>query len=139
MVVGQSYGTVSIALANGFPDLILVVQDLPKAIEDAKTKAPASLSQLIFQAHDFFEVQPIKDADFYYFRWIFHDWSDKHCVKIRRTLIPALRVGACILQSERCLEPACTLPLRAERWNRYVLFSTAIVISSCLCGCHQHE
>jgi hypothetical protein len=32
MVVGQSYGTVSIALANGFPDLILVVQDLPNRL-----------------------------------------------------------------------------------------------------------
>ena len=47
VVVGQSHGAVSIALANGFPDLILVVQDLPKIIEDANTKAPASLSQLI--------------------------------------------------------------------------------------------
>lgn len=117
--VGGSHGLVSIALAKEFPDLQFVVQDLPKVIEDAKTKAPAELSdRLIFQAHNFFEEQPVKNADIYFFRWILHDWSDKYCIKIIRALIPALKPGARLLFSERCLEPPCTLPLRAEKWNR---------------------
>jgi SAM-dependent methyltransferase len=117
--VGGSHGLVCIALAKEFPDLQFVVQDLPKVIEDAKTKSPADLSNRVtFQAHDFFEEQPVKNADIYYFRWILHDWSDKYCVKILRALIPALKPGARLLFSERCLEAPCTLPLRAEKWNR---------------------
>ncbi|KAH8692496.1 sterigmatocystin 8-O-methyltransferase precursor [Phaeosphaeriaceae sp. PMI808] len=117
--VGGWHGLVSIALANEFPDLEFVVQDLPKVIEDAKAKSPVELSHRVtFQAHDFFEEQPVKNADIYYFRWIFHDWSDKYCVKILRALIPALKSGARLLFSERCLEAPCTLPLRAEKWNR---------------------
>jgi hypothetical protein len=96
-----------------------VVQDLPKVVEDAKTKLPAETSNRVtFQAHDFFEEQPVKNADIYYFRWILHDWSDKYCVKILQALIPALKPGARLLFSERCLEAPCTLPLAAEKWNR---------------------
>ncbi|KAF2833327.1 sterigmatocystin 8-O-methyltransferase precursor [Ophiobolus disseminans] len=117
--VGGSHGLVCIALAKEFPGLQFVVQDLPKVVEDAKTKSPAELSHRVtFQAHDFFEEQPVKDADIYYFRWILHDWSDKYCVKILQALIPALKPGARLLFSERCLEAPCTLPLRAEKWNR---------------------
>jgi len=131
--VGGSHGNVSIALAKEFPDLQLVVQDLPKVVEDAKTKFPAELSDRVaFQAHDFFEEQPVKNADIYYFRWILHDWSDKYCVKILQALIPALKPGARLLFSERCLEAPCTLPLRAEKWNRYVPYITVIVTSYCL-------
>ncbi|PSN75191.1 sterigmatocystin 8-O-methyltransferase precursor [Corynespora cassiicola Philippines] len=90
--------------------------DLPKVIDDAKTKAPAELShRMTFQAHDFFEEQPVKNADVYYFRWILHDWSDKYCVKILRALIPALKPGARLLFSERCLEAPCTMTLAAEK------------------------
>ena len=117
--VGGSHGLVCIALAKEYPDLQFVVQDLPKVIEDAKTKSPAEMSHRVtFQAHDFFEEQPVKNADIYYFRWILHDWSDKYCVKILQALIPALKPGARLLFSERCLEAPCTLPLRAEKWNR---------------------
>jgi SAM-dependent methyltransferase len=117
--VGGSHGLVCIALAKEFSDLQFVVQDLPKVIEDAKTKSPAELSDRVtFQAHDFFEEQPVKNADIYYFRWILHDWSDKYSAKILQALIPALKPGARLLFSERCLEKPCTLPLRAEKWNR---------------------
>jgi hypothetical protein len=120
--VGGSHGLVCIALANEFPELQFVVQDLPKVIEDAKAKSPPELSDRVtFMAHDFFEEQPVKYADVYYFRWILHDWSDKYCVKILRALIPALKTGARLLFSERCLEPPCTLPPRVEKWNRYVV------------------
>lgn len=117
--VGGSHGLVSIDIAKEYPDLHFVVQDLPKVIEDVKTKAPAEVTDRVrFMAHDFFTEQPVKDADIYYFRWIFHDWSDKYSIKILKALIPALKPGARIVLSERCLEPPCTLSLRQERWNR---------------------
>ncbi|KAL9035713.1 MAG: hypothetical protein Q9180_004711 [Flavoplaca navasiana] len=117
--VGGSHGLVSQDIAREFPHLSFVVQDLPNVIKDAKVKLPAELADRVsFMVHDMFTEQPIKDADVYYFRWIFHDWSDKYCVKILRSLIPALKPAARIMFSERCLEPPCTLPLRQERWNR---------------------
>ena len=46
-------------------------------------------------AHDFFkEAQPVHGADVYFFRFIFHNWPDKYCLKILRSLIPALKTGA---------------------------------------------
>ena len=119
--VGGSHGLVSMDIARGFPSLRFIVQDLPKVIEDAKMKVPAELADRVtFMAHDMFTEQPVKGADVYYFRWIFHDWSDKYCIKILKSLIPALKPGARIMFSERCLEPPCTLPLRQEKWNRWV-------------------
>ena len=117
--VGGSHGLVSQDIAKAFPNLRFIVQDLPKVIDDAEAKVPAELAdRLTFMAHDMFREQPVKDADVYYLRWILHDWSDKYCIKILRALIPALKPGARIVISERCLEPPCTLPLRQERWNR---------------------
>jgi SAM-dependent methyltransferase len=135
--VGGSHGLVCIALAKEFPNLQFVVQDLPKVVEDARTKSPAELSHRVtFQAHDFFQEQPVKNAEIYYFRWILHDWSDKYCVKILQALIPALKPGARLLFSERCFEAPCTLPLRAERWNRYVPYRIVILTSYRLCEYH---
>jgi hypothetical protein len=121
--VGGSHGLVSYDIARKFSELSFIVQDLPKVVEDAKGKVPTELGDRVeFMAHDFFTEQPVKDADIYYFRWILHDWSDKYCVKILKALVPALKSGARIVLSERCLEPPCTLPHSKERWNRYVVF-----------------
>lgn len=46
--------------------------------------------------HDFFTPQPVA-ADAYFFRMIFHDWSNKNCVRILRALVPVLRKGAKVL------------------------------------------
>ena len=120
--VGGSHGLVCQDLAKAFPSLRLVVQDLPKVVEDAKAKLPAEFADRVtFMVHDMFTEQPIKGADVYYFRWILHDWSDKYCIKILKSLIPALKPGARVMFSERCLEAPCTLPLRQERWNRFVI------------------
>jgi hypothetical protein len=50
-------------------------------------------------AHDFFEPQTVV-ADIYLLRWILHNWSDKHCVRILRALTPALKPGARIVINE---------------------------------------
>ncbi|KAL2349851.1 O-methyltransferase [Cryomyces antarcticus] len=96
--VGGSHGFVCVALGRKFPSLRFVVQDLPTTVADGPSEIPPELSNRIeFQAHDFFTEQPIKDADVYFFRWIFHNWSDKYSVKILQSLIPALKPGARIV------------------------------------------
>jgi hypothetical protein len=116
--VGGSHGLVNIDIAKAFPKLHFIVQDLPKVIEDARAKLPEELSDRVtYMAHNFFTEQPVNDADIYYFRWILHDWSDKYCLKILKALIPALKSGARLLLSERCLEAPSTVSLAKERWN----------------------
>lgn len=47
--------------------------------------------------HDFFAPQPIKDADVYFYRYVFHNWADHDCEKMLKALTPALKPGARIL------------------------------------------
>lgn len=102
--VGGSHGFVPVALAKRFPDLRFVVQDLPKTVADGPAHIPPEFADRIeFQAHDFFTEQPVHGADVYFFRWIFHNWSDKYCEKMLKCLIPALKPGARILVNENIL------------------------------------
>ena len=112
--VGGSRGHVSIAIARSFPDLSCIVQDLEGTI--AAAKCPEDLKErLQFMPHDFFQEQPVKDADIYFFRFVFHDWSDEYCVKILRQLIPGLRNGTKILVNDICLPPPGVLSMVKER------------------------
>ena len=96
--VGGGKGPVSIALARAFPNLSIVVQDLEETVSDGRRRLPEDVQDRItFMAHDFFTPQPIKDADVYFFRAVFHNWPDQYCVRILQNLIPALKKGARVL------------------------------------------
>ena len=71
-------------------------------------------------SHDFFTIQPVKDADVYLFRWIFHNWSDGYCIKILRNLVPALKNGAMIVINDNVLPEPGTMGLWQEERLRYV-------------------
>jgi hypothetical protein len=60
--LGGSTGAVAFALAEEFSELEIVVQDLPGALEAAQVREGKNVS---FMAHDFFNEQPVKDADVY--------------------------------------------------------------------------
>lgn len=73
-------------------------------IPAAKEEVPADLAGCVqFMTHDFLTEQPVQGADVYFFRWIFHNWSDKYCVKILKSLIPALKPGAKIVINDNVL------------------------------------
>ena len=116
--VGGSHGPVSIALAEKFPSVQCIVQDLPEVIEKANAPPPAVASQVEFMAHDFFDPQPVCNADFYYFRWILHNWSDKYALRILRSLVPAMKHGARVIVNEYCVPPPGVLSLYQERGLR---------------------
>ncbi|EMR68985.1 putative o- protein [Eutypa lata UCREL1] len=104
--VGGSQGFVCFAIGRKFPTLSFVVQDLEPVIEAAKKEVPADDEvgkRVSFMAHDFITPQPIHGADVYIFRWIFHNWSDKYCVRILKNLIPALKPGAKIVVNDTVL------------------------------------
>jgi len=68
-----------------------------------------------FMQHNFFTPQPIKDADAYFFRLIFHDWPDDECIEILRNLVPALKNGASVLICDIVLPEPDTVPTRLEK------------------------
>jgi hypothetical protein len=46
--------------------------------------------RITFQQHNFFEPQPIHDADAFLLRQCLHNHNDADCIKIIRALVPAL-------------------------------------------------
>ncbi|TVY17141.1 O-methyltransferase bik3 [Lachnellula arida] len=114
--VGGSHGSACITLAAAFPKLNFVVQDLPQVVAGGPATLPPDMANKIgFMAYDFLEEQqPVKDADVYFFRWVFHNWSDKYCIQILRNHIPALKKGARIVINEYVLPEPGVLPIYQE-------------------------
>ena len=113
--LGGSRGPIAIKLAERFPTINVLVQDLDNAVAGADKLVPEKLrGRVRFMAHDFFAEQSVQ-ADVYYVRWVFHNWSDKYSVKILRCLIPALRDGARVLIHDSCLPDTEDMPRWRER------------------------
>jgi hypothetical protein len=113
--LGGSHGDAMVALATAYHSLKCVVQDLSCKIE-SRPKSPSDVAdQVTFMVHDFFEEQPVKNADVYYFRWIFHNWSDGYCLRIIRNLIPALKPYSRTMINDACLPEPGIFGTGAER------------------------
>ncbi|KAI1391008.1 S-adenosyl-L-methionine-dependent methyltransferase [Hypoxylon trugodes] len=114
--VGGSRGFVCLELARKFPLLSCVVQDLEPVIAASQNDVPSDLANRVrFMNYDFLSGnQPCRGAEVYFFRWIFHNWSDKYCIKILQNLIPALKHGAKIIVNDNVLPEPGILPQRQE-------------------------
>lgn len=91
--VGGSLGHDVESVLTKFPDVTgrFVLQDLPKAIEQARSHL---LNERIEpMVHDFFTEQPIKNARAYYMHSVLHDWPDSKCLEILRYLTAAMKPG----------------------------------------------
>lgn len=128
--IGGSQGHVSVHLAQAFPSLRFIVQDLPGVASEAKStyRIPANVADRVtLMAHDFFAKQPVKDVDVFLIRYVFHNWSDAYCVRILRNLVPALKPGARIVVNDHLMPEPNTLPLLKEREIRYAPLSLRYV------------
>ncbi|KAJ4387226.1 hypothetical protein N0V93_007815 [Gnomoniopsis smithogilvyi] len=115
--LGGYRGRISLALAERFPNLNMLVQDMGMNKEEAHAAVPAELKRRVnFMIHDMFETQTVV-ADVYLIRQVLHDWPDKYGVKVLRAQIPKLRKGSKILLNESLLpeKPGSSLPLWKER------------------------
>ncbi|KAJ5164251.1 uncharacterized protein N7500_006081 [Penicillium coprophilum] len=102
--VGGGIGHIARALADHCPTIQCIVQDRPEVISQAEETLPADLQDRIrFQAHDFFQPQPVHGADVYLLRHVLHDWSNKYARKILQALIPALKPGAKVVLNDRII------------------------------------
>ncbi|EQL01820.1 hypothetical protein G6O67_007882 [Ophiocordyceps sinensis] len=126
--MGGNEGSVSMAIAEAFPTLSFIVQDLPGVRTPAvRAKVPAHLSGRVeLTTHDFFEEQPVV-AEAYFFRHVFHAFSDEYAVRILRALVPALRTGAHIIVNDAMLPAPGSVSCREEKSIRIldVLVKTA--------------
>ena len=113
--IGGGIGTVSIALATAFPKLHFVVQDRPDVIGNAVVEDADIKNRIKFMEHDFFQEQPIKHADVYFFRWVLMEWSDEKAVEIIKALKPALKVGAVVVIVDFYVPDPGTCPIWQER------------------------
>lgn len=114
--MGGNQGFVSFAIAEAFPKLKFVVQDTEGMRKpEAMGSMPAHLEERVTRTvHDFFEPQTVV-ADVYFFRWIFHGFSDKYKIKILRALRPALRKGAKAVINDGTLPEPLTASYLQER------------------------
>ena len=103
--MGGNEGYVSFALANSFPSLSFVVQDLPSTRTDSILSSipPHLQSRVHLTTHDFFNPQPVQGAEAYFFRYIFHAFPDKYAIEILRNLIPALKTGSRVVINDMVL------------------------------------
>lgn len=104
--VGGGHGQALEQIKKDFPALQgrLCLQDQPHVIQDAKAKGlPIDIET---QGTSFFQPNPIKGARAYYFRRIFHDWSDQASVEILRNVAQAMSSNSRILISDNAV-PSC--------------------------------
>ncbi|KAF3005265.1 hypothetical protein E8E14_006481 [Neopestalotiopsis sp. 37M] len=124
--VGGGAGHVTMELAKHFPKLSIVVQDMEKMVEQESSRIPAEVTgRFEYMVHDMFAPQTVQ-ADVYFFRWIFHNWSDKYCTLIIRALIPALRPGAKIILNETCMPE----PGAIAHWREKYLRSFDVIMGA---------
>lgn len=81
--VDGSHGDFMVAVAQKYPSFEFIVQDLPGTIASSPELPLGLGNRVTFMSHDFFTEQPVKNADVYFFRWIFHNWSDEYSLRIQ--------------------------------------------------------
>ncbi|KAF2092951.1 S-adenosyl-L-methionine-dependent methyltransferase [Rhizodiscina lignyota] len=122
--VGGARGHVSAYLAQRFPHLNFVVQDLPAVVagsemsgeDDAVYYVPSDvIDRVTLQAHDFFTPQPIIGAAVYLIRYTLHNWSDAYAAKMLRYLVHAMAPRGQIVVQDHMLPEPGTLSLLRER------------------------
>lgn len=132
--VGGAHGPASIALARAFPDVRCTVQDFEDVVADASTKVPADVRDRIsFEAHDMFKPQRTVGADVYFFRAIFHNWSDLRCIEILRAHMGALKPGARIIINDKVSRAPEVQPPWAEKKSRYDICPCSVSIETLIC------
>lgn len=107
------------AIARAYPRLKFIVQDKAELrTPESIGTVPAELAGRVkLTAHDILQPQTVV-ADVYFFRIVFHCFSDKYCVRILQALTPALRKGSRIIINDGALPEKGTVGPFEERYIR---------------------
>ncbi|KAF5862076.1 hypothetical protein ETB97_012141 [Aspergillus alliaceus] len=106
--IGGNAGQLLVQIKERFPQLSgrMIVQDRAETLKAAQQK-----QGIEYMPHDFFTPQPVIGAKAYYFRSIFHDWSDAFCRKILQNLVPSMTPGYSKLLISDAVLPSVDAPL----------------------------
>ncbi|KAI0190623.1 putative O-methyltransferase [Xylaria flabelliformis] len=91
--VGGGSGHIAIFLANEFPDLNFIVQDInPRMLSEGPKRLdyPPVADRVSFMCHDFFQPQPVAIAGLFFLRQVVHNYNDEMSVKIFQSLASAM-------------------------------------------------
>jgi hypothetical protein len=92
--VGGANGNITFTLANAFPKLRFIVQDISEELlvdgEKLASKDSKVANRISFMQFNFFDPQPVNTATAFFIRQCLHDWNDDDVVKILRGFVPAL-------------------------------------------------
>jgi 6-hydroxytryprostatin B O-methyltransferase len=99
--VGGSGGSTGIMLAKAHYNLSLTVQNLPGRITNVQyniAELPRDV-QLGVQAfvHNFFQSEPLKEADVYILRNTMHNWPDVAAIKIVKGIVDVMAPSSRLL------------------------------------------
>ncbi|KAI0064236.1 S-adenosyl-L-methionine-dependent methyltransferase [Artomyces pyxidatus] len=115
--VGGGIGTTVLNLAQAYPHVKYIVQDLEKVVGEPAQKywqeqAPELVSNGIvtLQGHSFLEPQPVKGATVYFLRLILHDWRDSKCLEILQHLRAAAAPSSKLIVFDMLMPYACPDP-----------------------------
>lgn len=74
---------------------------------------------MTFQQHDFFQVQPVRDAAAFFLRQVLHNYNDADSIRIIRALVPALEVSGEHDRLTPVLVNDVILPERGDEATRF--------------------
>lgn len=85
--IGGGHGQLLSAVLHRFPQTKGVLYDLPEVIDGARGRAHVEDcgSRMELEAGSFFDRVPA-GCDAYMMKFILHDWSDEHCIRILRSV-----------------------------------------------------
>lgn len=103
--IGGSSGHDSTTIAQAFPNLKFIVQDLLQLRTSFDEQVPAEIkSRVKFEPHDFLQAQNTQ-GDFYMLKMVLHDWPDDYAANILRHLVPHLECGSRVVLVEAVAPP----------------------------------
>ncbi|KAL9083180.1 MAG: hypothetical protein Q9159_005947 [Coniocarpon cinnabarinum] len=119
--VGGSAGSTAFSLISTYPKLHCVVQDRAEIVNGIENSGDDRSSRVKFMAHDFFELQPVTNADVYILRCVLHDWSDKYAIKILRGLLGPMKCGATLVIQDHIVDTHGLSTSAREKMLTFVL------------------
>ncbi|MCJ1332243.1 hypothetical protein MMC10_008935 [Thelotrema lepadinum] len=118
--VGGGFGHQCVAFRNKYPDLYgrVILQDLPETL----THVP-ELPNIEKMVHDFWELQPVKGARFYYLRNVLHDFSTPKCISLLQSIIAVMDSESLLLIDEMVIPDAGGVPWQAAQMDLLLMSS----------------
>ncbi|KDR66887.1 hypothetical protein GALMADRAFT_147537 [Galerina marginata CBS 339.88] len=109
--VGGGIGVAAMPLARKYPDLNIIVQDLPKVVDEGKKaqKFPDALKsgRIKIEFQDFFTPQSITNPAVFLVKQVLHNWPKQYMSKILQQLRAAATKETVLVIIDNVLPYAC--------------------------------